>query len=297
MNYVKTITDQVEAMWMGFIAILPNLALAFIVLILTWLVAKFAVRIADRIVGHTQVRTDLKKLTATAVKLFIWIVGLLIAAAVAVPGFTPAGLIAGLGVGALAIGFAFQDIFENFLAGVLIMLRDKMNIGDWVDAEGVSGTVEKITLRETHIRQFSGELTILPNSMIFKNAVKIHTDQPVRRYDLMVGVSYDCSLPEAEAAILRALESVASISKEKSVDAFPRAFGGSSIDFLVRWWVDTDRENHFLVQRDVIYAIKRELDEAEIDIPFPIVTNMFPEALSLDRGSTGDDTAKAASTN
>ncbi|OYX66704.1 MAG: mechanosensitive ion channel protein MscS [Sphingomonadales bacterium 32-64-17] len=297
MNYVKTITDQVEAMWMGFIAILPNLALALVVLILTWLVAKFAVRIADRIVGHTHVRTDLKNLTATAVRLFIWILGTLIAAAVAIPGFTPAGLIAGLGVGALAIGFAFQDIFENFLAGVLIMLRDKMNIGDWVDAEGVSGTVEKITLRETHIRQFSGELTILPNSMIFKNAVKIHTDQPVRRYDLMVGVSYDCSLPEAEAAILRALESVESISREKPVDAFARAFGGSSIDFLVRWWVDTERENQFLVQRDVIYAIKRELDEAEIDIPFPIVTNMFPEALPLDRASKDNQTAKLAAAN
>ncbi|WP_137678914.1 mechanosensitive ion channel family protein [Aurantiacibacter suaedae] len=292
MNYVKTITDQIEAMWMGFIAILPNLALSLVVLFLTWLVAKFAVRIADRIVGHTHVRTDLKRLTATAVKLFIWILGLLIAAAVAIPGFTPAGMIAGLGVGALAIGFAFQDIFENFLAGVLIMLRDKMNIGDWVDAEGVSGTVEKITLRETHIRQFSGELTILPNSMIFKNAVKIHTDQPVRRYDLMVGVSYDCSLPDAEAAIVRALESVESISKEKPVDAFARAFGGSSIDFLVRWWVDTERENHFLVHRDVIYAIKRELDEAEIDIPFPIVTNMFPETLRLEQEDTGNETAK-----
>ncbi|RIV91471.1 mechanosensitive ion channel family protein [Aurantiacibacter xanthus] len=297
MNYVKTITDQVEAMWMGFIAILPNLVLSIIVLMATWVVARFAVRIADRIVGHTNVRTDLKNLTATAVRLLIWIVGILIAAAVAIPGFTPAGMIAGLGVGALAIGFAFQDIFENFLAGVLIMLRDKMNIGDWVDADGVSGTVEKITLRETHIRQFSGELTILPNSMIFKNAVKIHTDQPVRRYDLMVGVSYDCSLPEAEAAILRALESVEGIYKDKPVDAYAREFGGSSIDFLVRWWVDTDKESHFIVHRDVVYAIKRELDEAEIDIPFPIVTNMFPEVLPLERARKDEESGKLAAAN
>ena len=297
MNYVKTITDQVEAMWMGFIAILPNLVLSIIVLMATWVVARFAVRIADRIVGHTHVRTDLKNLTATAVRLLIWIFGILIAAAVAIPGFTPAGMIAGLGVGALAIGFAFQDIFENFLAGVLIMLRDKMNIGDWVDADGVSGTVEKITLRETHIRQFSGELTILPNSMIFKNAVKIHTDQPVRRYDLTVGVSYDCSLPEAEAAILRALKSVEGIYQDKPVDAYAREFGGSSVDFLVRWWVDTDKESHFIVHRDVIYAIKRELDESEIDIPFPIVTNMFPEVLPLERARKDEESGKLAAAN
>ena len=86
-------------------------------------------------------------------------------------------MIAGLGIGALAIGFAFQDIFENFLAGVLIMLREKMRIGDMIEVEGMLGKVEKITLRETYIRQLSNELTIMPNSMLFKNAVKILTDE------------------------------------------------------------------------------------------------------------------------
>ena len=283
LDYVETITDQVMAMWIGFITILPNLVLALIVLFFTWLVAKGAVRISNRLIGKTEVREDLKSLTATAVKLSIWILGFLIAAAVAIPGFTPAGMIAGLGVGALAIGFAFQDIFENFLAGVLIMLRDKMNMGDWVEAEGVSGTVEKITLRETHIRQFSGELTILPNSMIFKNAVKIHTDEAVRRYDLMVGVSYDTDLDKAEAVITKAMESVTSLYKDKPVDVFAREFGASSIDFWVRWWVDTKAENQFLVQRDVIFAIKRELDAAEIEIPFPYVTHTFKEQVKVEQ--------------
>lgn len=283
MDYVATITDQVMAMWIGFITILPNLVLALIVLFFTWLIAKGAVRISNRLIGKTEVREDLKSLSATAVKLTIWILGFLIAAAVAIPGFTPAGMIAGLGVGALAIGFAFQDIFENFLAGVLIMLRDKMNMGDWVEAEGVSGTVEKITLRETHIRQFSGELTILPNSMIFKNAVKIHTDEAVRRYDLMVGVSYDTDLDKAEAVITKAMESVSTLYKDKPVDVFAREFGASSIDFWVRWWVDTKAESPFLVQRDVIFAIKRELDAAEIEIPFPYVTHTFKEQVKVEQ--------------
>ncbi len=294
MDYVATLKNQVFSMWEGFIAILPNLVLALVVLFITWVVARFSVRIAERLVGRTEVRAELQSLTATAARLGIWIVGMLVAAAVAIPGFTPAGLIAGLGVGALAIGFAFQDIFENFLAGVLIMLRDKMHLGDWIEAEGVNGTVEKITLRETHVRQFSGELTIVPNSMIFKNAVKVYTDEPVRRFDLMVGVSYDCSLPDAEAAIMRALESVESISKDKPGEAFARAFGGSSIDFLVRWWVDTANQSPFLAQRDVVYAIKRELDAAEIDIPFPIVTNMFPEKLALAQPSKGENAPEAA---
>ncbi|PEQ13361.1 mechanosensitive ion channel protein MscS [Novosphingobium sp. PC22D] len=291
MNYINTLRDQVDAMLKGFVQALPSLAIALVILILTWLVAKGAVRLADRITGKAHIRNDLKALVETLIKLAVWIVGLLIALTVAIPSFTPAGAFAGLGIGAVAIGFAFQDIFENFLAGVLIMLRDKMQLGDWVDTEGISGTVEKITLRETHIRQFSGELTIMPNSMIFKNPVKIHTDQVERRFDIMVGVAYDTDLPEAEAAIMRALKSVDTIAHNRPVDAFAREFGASSIDFWVRWWVNTKEQNLFLVQRDVVYAIKRELDAAGIEIPFPYVTHTFKEDVPIKEMAASNDAA------
>lgn len=282
MDLITPIQTQIEAMIIGAASILPNLVLALIVVIFTGLLAKFAVRIANRMTGKTHLRTDLKNLTATLVRVFIWIFGLLIAAAVAIPGFTPAGMIAGLGVGALAIGFAFQDIFENFLAGVLIMLRDKMNIGDYIEADGIDGTVEQITLRETHIRQFSGELTILPNSMIFKNAVKIFSERPQRRFQLMVGVSYDTDLARAEKVIRDAVEALETVEKDKPVDVRADTFGGSSIDFLVRWWVNTETNSLFMVHHEVVLAIKSALDKAEIDIPFPIVTNMFAEALPVE---------------
>ena len=126
-------------MWTGFIAILPNLAVAIVVLILTWIVAKFAVRIADKLTGRSHMRESLRQLLETVVRLFIWILGIMLALIIAIPGFTPTGMIAGLGIGALAIGFAFQDIFENFLAGILIMLREKMRIGDLIEIEGVLG--------------------------------------------------------------------------------------------------------------------------------------------------------------
>ena len=115
--------------------------------------------------------------------------------------------VAGLGVGALAIGFAFQDIFENFLAGVLLMLRDKMNVGDIIQSQGISGRVERTTLRETHIRQLSNELVVVPNSMLFKNPVTILTDAGVRRNELVIGVSYDTDLEQARDVILAADDS------------------------------------------------------------------------------------------
>lgn len=281
MDYVATLREQLAGMLHGFVSILPNLALAMVVIVLTWLLARFAVNIADRVTDKTTVRADLRNLVETVARVLIWIIGLLIAAAVAIPGFTPAGMIAGLGIGALAIGFAFQDIFENFLAGVLIMLRDKMNIGDIIEVEGVLGKVEKITLRETHVRQLSNELTIMPNSILFKNKVKILTDASIRRDEIMVGVSYDADLDAAQEAILAAFEpTIEGVVADKPVGVFCREFGGSSIDFLVQWWSESSAPRDMRdVRTAVIKAIKRELDAVDIEIPFPIVTNMFPEPM------------------
>ncbi len=273
-------------MWTGFIAILPNLAVAIVVLILTWIVAKFAVRIADKLTGRSHMRESLRQLLETVVRLFIWILGIMLALIIAIPGFTPTGMIAGLGIGALAIGFAFQDIFENFLAGILIMLREKMRIGDLIEIEGVLGKVEKITLRETYIRQLSNELTIMPNSMLFKNAVKILTDDTVRRNEVVVGVSYETDLEVAQKAIEDAMTTVDAVVKDRPVIVYAQEFGGSSIDFLVQWYAQSAARDLRQTKSEAIKAIKKSLDAAGIDIPFPIQTNYFAEPLRIEQVSS-----------
>ncbi|RKF21281.1 mechanosensitive ion channel family protein [Altericroceibacterium spongiae] len=281
MNYIETLEAQLEGMARSFIAALPSIAIAIIVLVVTWVVARIAVSMISRMVGRARVREDLKQLVQTLVKLGVWLTGLMIAATIILPGMTAGGLIAGLGVGAVAIGFAFQDIFENFLAGVLIMLREKMQIGDMVEANGILGKVEKITLRETHIRHYSGELTILPNSMVFKNAVKIYTDATQRRNDIVVGVSYDTDLEKAEKVIRQAVERIDKLAPGKGVDVYAQEFNSSSVDFLVRWWIDITQQDFLGVKSEVVFAIKQALDDADIEIPFPYVTHTFKEAIPL----------------
>ena len=281
MNYVRVLQAELQGMAKGTVELLPNIAIGIVVLFATAIVARIAVGLTGRITNRSHIRNDLKELVRTLTKLLVWIVGVLLAFTILIPGFTFGGMVAGLGIGALAIGFAFQDIFENFLAGVLIMLRDKMQIGDSVEAEGVDGTVEKITLRETHIRQFSGELTILPNSMIFKNAVKVVTDQHQRRFQVMVGVSYDSDLADAQSTIREAVATVDGVVSERGAEVYAREFGASSIDFLVRWWVDTSTHSLFAVHNDVVFAIKAALDEARIEIPYPYVTHTFAETIPM----------------
>ncbi|KZY08774.1 mechanosensitive ion channel protein MscS, partial [Erythrobacter sp. HI0028] len=271
MNYIDTLREQLQDMGEGFVASLPSIAIAIFILFITWILARFAVRISDMLVGRTDLRASLKTLIDTLVKLGIWVAGIFIAAVVVLPGLTAASLLAGLGIGAVAIGFAFQDVFENFLAGVLIMVREKMRIGDVIECEGISGKVEHITLRETHIRKLSGELTVVPNSILFKNPVEIVTDESQRRHEVVVGVSYDTQLDHAASVIRRAVEGVDHVLASKGIDIFAQEFNSSSVDFLVRWWAGSSPRDGWESKDKVIRAIKAALDDAEIEIPFPYV--------------------------
>jgi len=278
---LQLLRDQVEGMVAGFVQLLPSLAIALLIAMLTWLIARFATRIADRLTARTTMRESLKNLVETLVKLAIWLAGLLIAATVVLPGLSAGGLVAGLGIGTVAIGFAFQDIFENFLAGVLIMLRDKMQIGDAVEVEGIIGRVEHITLRETHIRQFTGELTVCPNAMLFKNPVKILTEQPDRRWETTVGVSYDTDLDHAGEVIRKALDGLEGVPSDRPVDVYVANFGASSVDFLIRWWCGATPRDVFMVRDDILRRVKSALDDANIEIPFPYITHTFKEPVPL----------------
>ncbi len=282
-NTLGTLQDQLVDMAEGFIRALPNFAIAILILLVTWIVARLAVRGVSRAIGKTDMRPSLQNLIDTVVKLGIWIIGLMIALIVVMPGMTPASLIAGLGIGAVAIGFAFQDIFENFMAGVLIMLREKMRIGDVIECEGIKGKVEHITLRETHVRKLSGELTIVPNSMIFKNPVEILTDESLRRHEVVAGVSYDTDLDHAAQVIRKAVEGVEGIEIDKGIDVFATTFNSSSVDFLVRWHAGSTPRNGWESTDKVVRAIKRGLDEAGIEIPFPYITHTFKERVPMGR--------------
>ncbi len=289
MNYVDTIVGQLNSMAESFFASLPNLAIALVVLVITWLVAKFAIRIADALTGKSSLRPSLRALIETLVKLGIWLVGLMLAMVILLPGFTPASLIAGLGIGAVAIGFAFQDIFENFFAGVLIMLREKMRIGDIIECEGITGKVEHITLRETYVRKLSGEVTLVPNSILFKNPVEILTDETQRRHDVVTGVSYDTDLDHAASVIRQSVEAVEGIDAAKGIDIFASEFNSSSVDFTVRWWAGSKPRDMWESRDGVIRAIKRGFDDAGIEIPFPYVTHTFKEPVPIKGSSSGSD--------
>jgi small conductance mechanosensitive channel len=281
LNTLEILIAQLQSMWESIVGLLPSLVIAITFLIFTWIVAKFATRISDKITAKTAMRPSLRELVDTLVKIAIWTVGLLVSLTILLPDLTPGSLVAGLGIGTVAIGFAFQDIFENFLAGILIMAREKMRIGDYVKCDGIEGRVEQILLRETHIRKPSNELTIVPNSILFKNPVEILTDRQQRRHEVVVGVSYDTDLEQARSVIGEAVKSADVVDSEKPIDIFACEFNSSSVDFKLRWWSGSAQRDMHESRDLVIRSVKRALDDAGIEIPFPYMTHTFKESLAI----------------
>lgn len=291
MDLLAILIQRVDELVAGFIRILPQLCIALLVLVLTWVVAKLSRGFLDRLLLRAALRSTLGNLFKTLLGLAVWAVGLLIASSIVFPGITPASLLALLGLGSVAVGFAFKDIFENFLAGMLIMLRKKVNIGDVIECEAVQGRVERITLRDTYLRHLSNELVLVPNAYLFRNPLKILTDAPLRRHEVQVGVAYDVDLDAAAEVIRKAVVEVEEADTKRAVDVFVTEFGDNSINFLVRWWAGSTPLQAHESRDKVLRAIKRALDSAGIEIPFPQRTVWLRTINSVDSGDAADSSA------
>lgn len=281
MEPVSIVVERVTEIARSAIALSPQILIALTLILLTWLVSRIVRSLYRRAMRHSNFRRSLIVVLQKLITIVIWIVGSLIAATILFPDLTPSNILAGLGIGSIAIGLAFKDIFENFLAGVMILIREPMRIGDHVSCMGVEGKVEEITLRDTYIRQVDDQLVLLPNGTLFKNPVYILTDEPKRRMSIMCGVAYDVDLNDARKVIHSAVEGVDSVDTSKPVQVFAQSFGASSIDFEVTWWTDSKPVDERASRDTVITEIKAALDNAGMEIPFPYSTLTFKEPLAF----------------
>ncbi|TYC52632.1 mechanosensitive ion channel family protein [Rhodobacterales bacterium] len=271
------------------IALAPNFLSGSIVLILTWIVALILGRVSLMILRRSRSRPSLQVALVKVTHLSVWLLGGMIALTILFPNLTPTKLLAGLGIGSIAIGLAFKDIFENFLAGFLILLRKPMRIGDDIECNDLSGRVENISIRDTFLRKRSGELFLVPNSYLYKNPVKILTDRHLRRISLVVGVAYGENAAAAQEVISKTVEALETRDKSKPFDVFAKEFGSSSIDFLVRWWTESPPRQEHASRSEAVISIKAALDREGIEIPFPYRTLTFAEPMRVVTEPGGSD--------
>ncbi|MEM8777589.1 MAG: mechanosensitive ion channel family protein [Cyanobacteria bacterium P01_G01_bin.49] len=273
MNQIlETVFDSFNTLISSAIQTIPGIVSAVIIIILTRLAAQFVVRVTDKIGQQTLKSSSLQVLLSKTSFVAAWFTGILLAGVVAFPGLRLGDVIATLGLGSVAIGFAFQDIFKNFLSGVLLLIQEPFRINDQIIVNEYEGTVEAINIRTTQIRTYQGERVLLPNSTVFASAVQVRTAFDYRRTDLGVGVDYNTPLPKAKALLLEIVDDLDVILKNPEPEVDLISFGDSSIDLVVRYWTPPSQAVVRRTQSKTIIAIKAAFDQAGINIPYPIRT-------------------------
>ncbi len=269
---IETIIKSLNDLIGEVVKTVPNFLTAMMVLFLTKYVVQAALKLAAEAGKRTIKSPSLQMLLHKTTQVGVWTIGILLACVLAFPGFDLGDIIATLGISSVAVGFAFQDIFKNFLAGIILLLEEPFRIGDEVKIGDYQGTVKNISIRTTQIRTYNGEKVLLPNSTVFTDAVKVVTAYSSRRTDLAVGVDYNTPLPKATQVLETAIAKVNGVLSEPMPEIDIVNFGDSSIDFIIRYWTSPQQQQARNVQTKAILAIKNALDAADISIPYPIRT-------------------------
>ncbi len=254
------------------VALIPAILIALLVLGLTWYAANVVRRVTMAAGRRILKNKSLRMLMVQTAYVAAWSVGIIVACVLAFPGLALGDIIGLLGLSSVAIGFAFQDIFKNFLAGILLLLQEPFKLGDQIVVEGYEGTVEEIAIRSTQIRTYQGERVVIPNAVVFTNVVQVKTAFSHRRTDLEIGVDYNTPLPQAVDTLLKAVSQVPGVLSKPEPEVDIVGFGESSIDMMVRYWTEPERPSVRRTQTKVAIALKEACDRANINIPYPVRT-------------------------
>jgi small-conductance mechanosensitive channel len=257
--------QSVRGLALAFIAWLPRLFAALVIVLIAFAAARSvrwaAQRAAHRQTRHYNLQVAVGRLAFAAAVA----IGVLVAATVAFPTFTIGSLIQLLGVGGVVIGFAFKDIFQNFLAGILLLITNPFQIGDQILVDAFEGTIEDIQTRATMITTYDRRRVVVPNSDLFTKAVTVNTAYERRRmrYDLSVKGSDDAR--KVQQLLERTVRSgIEGVEPDPIATALLISLAGGALTFRLLWWSGSERGEYLIVQDRVLIAVYEALRREQL---------------------------------
>ncbi|MBL4675928.1 MAG: mechanosensitive ion channel [Mucilaginibacter sp.] len=271
----KLISDKLFLWLKDLIRILPNIALAALILVIGFYLAKIVSGGLKKVFRRFVKNEALDNLFGSLV--YVFLLGIIIFIALSVLKLDKAvtSILAGAGILGLALAFAFQDIAANFMSGIFLSVRKPLFVGDIVKIKDYMGKVEEINLRDTVIRTYQGQMVIIPNKDVFQNPIENYTLLGKRRMDLTVGVSYGDDLDKVMRVTLDAVKDIEGLTEDENTMFFTE-FADSSINYVIRLWISIhDNANILEVKSQAIMRIKKAYEANDIMIPYPIRTMDF----------------------
>lgn len=278
-----TIIDKVETWIEGLIRLVPNLVSAAVILLVFYLVARAVSYGVSRTLARHG-RPALANVGAALLRWSIMIMAFLLAATIVLPSLRPGDLLSGLGIGSVAIGFAFKDILQNLLSGVLILLRQPFRVGDQIVANGFEGTVEDIETRATFIKTYDGRRVIIPNAQIYTGTLTVNTAFDLRRSEYDIGIGCNDDWDKAMELMVKAARQCEGVLSDPAPEAIPVGIDAYQNTIRLRWWTKPERIDVIRTQGRVIVAVYKALDRAGIDMPYPTQVQLWHDQTEVTDG-------------
>ncbi|WP_417612467.1 mechanosensitive ion channel family protein [Owenweeksia hongkongensis] len=262
MEDFQTYWEQVSGLVIEYGA---SLLLAILVLIIgLWLIKKI-VKTVSRTMEKRHVDASLRPFLSSIIKALLTI--MLVITVASMVGVEMTSFVAVLGAAGLAVGLALQGSLANFAGGVLILLLKPFKVGDFIEANGFSGTVREIQIFYTYITTTQNQEVVIPNGDLSNNAVKNYSFHDTRRIDMTFGIGYEDNIDQAKKILREIVESDSRILQDKGVDIFLEELADSSVNFHVRAWAKSS--DFWDIYNNMNEKVKKAFDAAGVSIPFP----------------------------
>ena len=270
-------TERLDGWLDALVFALPSLAIAAVLVLLAWALGKLADRIVRRRLA-ARGREDLGQLLGGLLKWALVLTALAFGATMVFPSLAPGDLFAGLGVSSVAIGFAFKDILQNWLAGLLLLLRRPFEPGDQIEVSGFEGTVEHIETRSTMIRTYDGQRVVIPNSEVYGDAVLVKTHDDLRRSQVEVVIGFKEDIPRVRGLLLDAINAVPGVKQDPRSDVLVWDMERTGVELRCRWWTQAFRKNVVETHSAVVEAIHGCLQRNGVSRPLEVEVHLERKA-------------------
>jgi small conductance mechanosensitive channel len=266
---VDPITATLDKWFVGGVQIVPNLIIAILILLIFRFLARYGSRFMERILGRASQNIALVSLISAITRIAIVMTGLFFALGVLGLDKTVTSLLAGAGVLALALGFAFQDLTTNFISGAFIAIQRPIKVGDVIETNGFTGKVLSIGLRSVKLDNFAGQQVELPSKDIFQKPIVNFTFSGERRVQMECSIGYKDDLSVVEELALSVVRKLDFLNSLKPVELNFTRFSEKSIDFEILFWINQDKIGPGPAKSLAMKAVKKIFDENNIAFPTP----------------------------
>jgi small conductance mechanosensitive channel len=265
-NATGEIGTATLVIWRMIIEFVPRFAAALLIFVIGVVIARAAGRGLSRLLGASgRIDQTFRSVLAASARYAIMIV--VIIAVLGQLGVETASLLAALAGAGLAIGLALQGTLSNIAAGLMLLWLRPFRVGEYIDANGIAGTVKEVGLFVTLLDTYDGVYRFVPNSELWNKQVLNYTRNPSRMMDVRIGIAYESDIGRAKEILLDLAESDARTLDTPAPEVFVDNLGDSAVVLAFRAWIRT--ADFWPTQRHLVEAAKREFDAAGIAIPFP----------------------------